>query len=364
MIAAAAIVVLRLLWPAAPPDRFLPGTRAMPVSAHAPNQSTTFHPVSVPAANDSPATNLIARLLRGDTPKLTAEQIEPFLQQNHRNAGSLLAAFLATDDRAYLLEAMEKFPNDPRVDLLAYYRGVPGADYLREPASEERRKWLDAFQQSDPDNVLPGLLSARDRFKAGQPELALQEFGAALEKPNLQDYLRDSIQNTEEAYRLAGYSEAEAKTFAMNGLRLRHWAEVQRLGADLLSLGHNYRQAGDESSAQAAFQMAAQLAARVDQPGSLTILPSYIGIMVQRDVLQSMDPTSPYGTGGQTVQDRIDALNQRYSALGGRAKQVREILPTLPDADFVNYMDRTLLLGEEAAQGWLLNKYPPAASGR
>src|ERR1700759_4169676 len=47
----------------------------------------------------------------GNSPKLTREQVEPYLQANHHNAESLLAAFMTTGDRAFVRDAMEKFPN-------------------------------------------------------------------------------------------------------------------------------------------------------------------------------------------------------------------------------------------------------------
>jgi len=57
-------------------------------------------------------TNLLERLLKGDGPQLTPEQISAFLTANHRNAESLLAAARASDDPAYLREAKERFPGD------------------------------------------------------------------------------------------------------------------------------------------------------------------------------------------------------------------------------------------------------------
>ena len=78
--------------------------------------------VSSPPIDPSPEglshTNLIARLLKSEeVPRLSAEQVQSYLEKNHRSVGSLLAAFHATDDRTFLREAMEKYPADPRLDL-------------------------------------------------------------------------------------------------------------------------------------------------------------------------------------------------------------------------------------------------------
>ena len=63
---------------------------------------------------------------------------------NRRNAESLLVAARLTGDQSLLHEAMEKFPNDPRVDFDAW---------LGSASPEEKRKWLDIFKQSAPDNA-------------------------------------------------------------------------------------------------------------------------------------------------------------------------------------------------------------------
>ncbi|HEX4644349.1 MAG TPA: hypothetical protein VH598_01945, partial [Verrucomicrobiae bacterium] len=129
---------------------------------------------SAPAAAppDEPGkTNLITRIIHGEQPPaLSAEQVEPYLAANHRNAASLLAAFRTTHDPAFLQEALQKYPNDPRVNFAAIFK--PGA------TPEERRQMIDNFKQSDPNNPLANYLSARDYFKSGQAESALQEISA------------------------------------------------------------------------------------------------------------------------------------------------------------------------------------------
>jgi len=119
--------------------------------------SSAAHPEASP--KNAGHTNLVERLLRGEEVKLTPEQISAYLEANHRNAESLLAAALATDDPAYLTEAKERFPNDPRVQFAAIFKS---------DSPEERRQWLDRLKQTAPDNALPDYLSALDDLKAGR----------------------------------------------------------------------------------------------------------------------------------------------------------------------------------------------------
>src|SRR6185437_16264035 len=82
---------------------------------------------------------------------------------------------------------------------------------------EDRRHWLDALKQSDPDNALGYYLSALDYFKASQPDQGIKEFTAASNK-SFQDYTSERYQDDAEAYMAAGYSVADAK--AASGLQL------------------------------------------------------------------------------------------------------------------------------------------------
>ncbi|MHB9009260.1 MAG: hypothetical protein ACYDC1_20310, partial [Limisphaerales bacterium] len=165
-----------------------------------------------PADNAGP-TSLLTRLLDGDEAfTLSLLQVESYLQDNRRSAESLLAAFRATDDLALLREAVEKYSDDPRVNLAAYFA-------LRtESSPEDRRQRLAAFKQSAPDNALANFLSAQDHFNSGQTDQAVRELIAAAGKPKFQDYSGEFVQNAEEAYRAAGFSEADAKAVAAFGL--------------------------------------------------------------------------------------------------------------------------------------------------
>ena len=167
------------------------------------------------------------------------------------------------------------------------------------------------------------------------------------------------MQNGEEAYRAAGYSDVEAKMIATSTLLLPQLAEYKQVSQNLVELANAYRQSGDEASAQAALQMATNLGQRLDDPGSLTIIQSLVGIAVQRMVLNSMDPSSPYGDTGQTVQSQIDALAQRREAIKALAQQSEKVLSTMSEQDLVSYFDRMKIFGEEAAIRWGASKQGP-----
>src|SRR2546427_521624 len=175
----------------------------------------------------------------------------------------------------------------------------------------------------------------------------------------IQDYSLEFVQNGEEAYRAAGYSDAEARMIATSTLLLPQLAEIKQVGRNLVDLAEAYRQSGDGASAQAALQMGISLGQWLDEPGSLTIIQSLVGIALQRIVFNAMDPNSPYGDTGQTVRNQIDALAQRREAIRALAQQVETVLPTMSDQDLISYFDRMKVFGEQAAIRWAASRHNP-----
>jgi hypothetical protein len=356
--------------PAPPPEQTQPvSSRRMAQPRLPASRMAATAPAAEPSLDDSRPTNLIARLLNGDDSfKLSSQQVEPYLQANRRSAESLLAAFRTTEDPAFLREAMEKFPNDPRVNFAACFAAMR----LPESPPEERRQRLEAFKQSAPDNALANYLSAREQFRLGQTDQAVQELVAASRKSKFHDYSGDFVQSAEEAYRAAGYSEAEAKTIAACSLPLPQLAYLTRLGQDVTELATLYHQAGDEASAQAALQMGLSLAQRVGEPsGSHFVISDLVGLKIERQVLDSMDPARLHDNAGHTVKDRLDELDQRGEIIkrlgdfgepppGGAGAERQDVLVTLSERlserDLISFFDRVKVSGEWEALSWALNK--------
>ena len=295
--------------------------------------------------------NLYAQLTN-KTSKLTAAQVESYLNTNRRNAASLLAAFRTTGDQALLEEAMQKYPDHPQVGFEAALR--------KDASPDERRHWLDAFKNSAPENALANYLSAADYFKAGQTDQAVHELLAASGKQQFQDYSLERVQDDEEAYRAAGYSLVEAKMTATMELLFPQLVQVRQLNGNIVDLANSYRQAGDEASRQAALQIAANLGLRYGKAvAGQSLVSQLVGVSVERIALSAMDPDGPYGGNGQTIQNRIDQLVQARAAIRELAAQAAPLFPTLSEQDWISYHNRSAAFGEEAAMRWLVSKYGP-----
>ncbi len=299
---------------------------------------------------DLQPTRLYARF-KDNPPKLTAEQVESYLKASGRRASSLLAAYRTSGDPALLNEAMEKYPNDPQVAFEAIFN--------KDLPPEQKRQWLKVFQQSAPDNALANYLSAREYFNAGQTDQAVQELNTASGKQQLQNYTEDRWIEDETAYLSAGYSAAEAKYLATSELALPQLAPLKQLGQDLVDLAKAYSQSGDQTSAQAALQMAMNLGERyVPASAGDALISQLVGLVIQRNALNAMDPKSPYGADGQTVQDRLNQVEQQRAMLKELGQQAASLLEkTKSDQDWINYIDRWMIFGDFHAAQWIVNKY-------
>jgi hypothetical protein len=302
-------------------------------------------------SNELRPTALIPKLLKdGRPPSLTHEQVEAYLKANGTNASSLLAAFQLTDDPALLQEAMEKFPNDPHVDFRA------AMDTNLPP--EQQRQWLNAFEQSAPDNALANYLSAQNYFNSGQSSLAVQELNAAAGKTQFQDYSMDALQNMTEAYLDAGYPAADAQIIAGAQLGLPQLSAMKQFGQDLVGLAGSYQQSGDTASANLALQTAVNVGQSLGQSGVPFLINSLVAMNIEYNGLKGMDPGGAYGDTGQTVQNEMDQLNQQKTAMKEINNQFyNAIVPQMSDQDWQNFEQREFIFGETAAEKWAVGKY-------
>jgi tetratricopeptide (TPR) repeat protein len=314
----------------------------------APRVQVAAPPPEAPAVE---STNLYARfnaLFKDGPPKLTVEQVEAYLKANGRNAASLLAAYRTSSDPALLKEAMEKYPNDPQVAFEAVL--------AKDLSPEEQHQRLNTLAKSAPDNALANYLSAFNYFKAGQTDQAVQELTAASGK-GFYDYTLDRLQDDAEAYLSAGYSTPEAEVIASDQLKLPHLNEIRLLGQNLVELANAYSQSGDQASAQAALQTAMNLGQRYSADTLAVGISQLVGLSVERRALSAMDPNSPYGGNGRTVQDQLNQIAQQTAAYRELVEQIKPLLPMMSDQDGINYINRRKVFGEVATMRWLVSKY-------
>lgn len=302
-------------------------------------------------AGNLPFTNLFCRFTN-DWPHLTDSQVAAYLKANRTNAATLLAAYRTSHDRALLKEAMKQFPDSPQVTFEA------ATAYGLDLSPAEKREWLNAFKKSAPDNALANYLSANNYFNSGQIEQGIQELTESQGK-GFSDYAVERTQDDGEAYLSAGYSVAEATFISSSGLTLSQLTDMKLLAKNLVDLGNAYRQAGDQVSAQATFQMALSVGQILDNRSTPCLINLLVGLAIQKNVLGAMDPNSPYGDNGQTVQDQLNQIKETRKDMRELTAQADALLNTLSDQDVLNYLNRRNSFGEVAALKWVVGKFGP-----
>ena len=330
---------------------------AVVTHAHASRKISSNLPVPrahvVPLKNSIPGipftqTQMFA-LLKTKQLNLPLAQVQPFLESNHRNAKSLLAAFRTTADLSLLIEAAKNFPADPQVALEVAIRNGT--------SSAERLPWLDVLRQASPDNSLPEYLAAAAHFQAGDQSAAVRDLVAASGKTGYDDFARERTKGNEEAYLAAGTTVADAKLFSSIGPAEPHLVQLKELGRDILGLANIYQQSGDSNLRESALQVAVNLGQRLSDPSAgETMLRQTVGICIERAALQAMDPDSQFDTTGLTVQGRLNQLTTRIDEIRSFANQADPLWKTLRDQDWVNYEGQLAANGEESALRWLIGK--------
>lgn len=290
--------------------------------------------------------------------KLSRDKVEAYLTRNNRKAPSLLAALHALDDTNYLNEAIAKFPDDPQVQWTVL---------ARDAAPQERRKWLDLFKASSPNNSLANYLSAADYFKSGQSERAIKELLEAADKKEFKDYAMEGRLNEEELSRATGRTPLESIHVAgwANDV-LPELARFKELAAGIGAARKEYLDAGDSASASDLVQAQLTLAGRLHtgEAGKLMI-NQLVGLAIEAMTLKQLDPNTPYEfLAGKTPAQRSEELKRERESVREATKSFTAAYSTLTEAELVSFSDRVKIYGEAEAARWLQQRAGTNSPGR
>ena len=287
-------------------------------------------------------------------PRLPRESIEQHLALKQRTPECLLAAFRASGDTNYLVEAASRAPDNPRVQsaVLRFQLQDAHKDLL----PDDRRVWLERFKSSSPDNALANYLSACDYFKTGQPDAAIEELLEATRKPAFQDYSMDTLLGLEELHRDAGLSPLEVQTGSMAGWaaeQIPELAELKSVSVGMVELKKQYQSSGDAQSVLNLAQMGVALAGRLNGEGAKFVIYQLVGMAIEYQSLEQLPADTPFEfLGGQTPSQRIEALKQQKTELRALAAASQGQRALATPAEQQGYFDRMRLYGEAEAMRW------------
>jgi hypothetical protein len=276
------------------------------------------------------------------------EKADEFLAKHNRSAASLLAGYRALQDTNLLIEAAAKFPNDPQVQL-----AMLNSEIL---PKAERRKWLDAFKASSPENSLANYLSAAEYFNSGNKEAAIRELTEASGKKQYKNYAIEGMIDEQELRRYAGQSAFMAMHGnGWGGDLLREMSPMKQVANGIVEAQSQYVQSGDKESAGQLVDMGLKLANQLDTgEGGKFLISQMVGNGVEARMLQQLDQDTRYDSlGGKTPKERLDEMKQKK-------EENRKLMPVmfaaygvLSEEEWQSYADRVKANGEREAMLWL-----------
>lgn len=333
-----------------------PSSRTAPPALDLPPMRPAVAPARLepqpPRRQTAAAEPRIASLLQrvASLPALTPRQIESYVEQNNRNAESLLAAYRIGTNFAYLTEAAARFPADPDVqDAVVVAHAFP----------DLQRQWIEAYKVSSPGIALPWYCSALEFFRSGDPASARQELAEASRQSAFRAELAPVLQAAEELHLSAGRAPDEAKLAAFQACcQLPHLQQMRELSKSMLAQVAAVRRGGDAAAGAAMAGMGLTLGGHLSAGGgSQTIINQLVGIAIEKAFLKEFAPgveTDPFGRSLAELRATVEA---HHATLKSCAQSVDALTTRLPDPELSNYLERVKLHGEEAALTWLTDKH-------
>lgn len=337
--------------------RFKPRTEAEPVKLAKPESQYTYTPHEPKAVKEA------VEATEADEPaqpKIPRDKAEAWLAKHNRNASSLLAVFRALGDTNYLKEAVTNFPNNPQVQLAVLSRDLFPAD---------RRKWLESFKTSAPENSMANYLSAADYFKAGKTDEAIQEIHSASGKEQFQNYAMETLLNGEDLYSDSGRSSRETAGYSMGDMAEENMPQLTDFKLISRSVSEAMKQrltSGDTESAGKLAQLGLDFTDKINSGDSgKFLINQMVGTATERIILAQLDQNTAYDfLNGQTPAQIADNYKKQKDEL---RKLLQDFNPAQmqmmqSESETANYMQRLKIYGEAAAMKWLIQQHPPAVS--
>ncbi|MCW1885269.1 hypothetical protein OKA04_11060 [Luteolibacter flavescens] len=271
---------------------------------------------------------------------LSAAQIHAFVSGRNRSMESLLSAFRLGGGKAYLEEALERFPDHPQVIFASLSEA-------HDPA--KRLAVLENLKRVDPGNALGYCLSARGLLDLGKKDEALAELRQMAGKP-VNDFTVANAQSDEEAYLSSDYPATKAKMAALFGSTKTEILRLRNLGDSMAKLQAEYESAGDSGSAQEVRDLQIGLGRQLQNSG--TIVDALVGMVVEKSALAGLDSAES--------QARLEEMARQKETLTGNAERIMALMgdPAVEEGDWSLFFDRAKLFGAAAANDWMLEKYP------
>jgi hypothetical protein len=289
--------------------------------------------------------DFLKRMLNGDIAKLTAEQIEHYVELRGHDALSLIvASFLSGSGDKWMEEAAERFPDDPR---------VAAGMLIKRGSSSEASEWIARLKEHDPGNSLGYLLAAKSALDGKDLDGAMKEL-SALESTRLNDFRETWQSGITEAYRSAGYRGMEAEWLGMWQVPVAT-GEMGRLSAGIAEAMVAAQERGDRATAEALGRSGMKAAELVGGRGDRDLLINQlISVSMERKLLNQLHAFDLIPGDERLVVDRLSEMDKRIARIKSVIQSHTELLPTITESELRQFTRRVQVEGELKAMEWLV----------
>jgi len=286
----------------------------------------------------------IKDLLEGKVPKLNQLEVEAFLKNQGRSTINLLVASRLLNDLTFVREAAKADPKNPAVQLELALRGE---------TPEEKSAAVAAFREAAPGNSLGDFLAAHQAFLTGDGAAAGAALVQSLENPHFADYSQQLVAGSEQAYLEAGYEPTAAAGAAMFALTVPRAQPLMEVSKNLLSLQQEFIRSADFDAAEPTVIIGLTLGQRIQDQGPY-LIDQLMGVSIERQFLQQLDPITQAGPDGQTAGERLEALDAKLMEVRSLTTAFTEKFASADEPTQAQYLERMKSEGELAAMRWLV----------
>ena len=302
----------------------------------------------IPQLKDPPKRTgvTIKELLAGKVPKLNQLEVEAFLKNQGRSTTNLLVASRLLNDLTFAREAVKADPKNPAAQLELALRGE---------TPEEKSAAVAAFREAAPGNSLGDFLAAHQAFLTGDGAAAGAALIQSLENPLFADYSQQLVAGSEQAYLEAGYEPTAAAGASMFALTVPRAQPLMDVSKNLISLQQEFIRSADFDAAEPTVIIGLTLGQRIQDQGPY-LIDQLMGVSIERQFLQQLDPLTQAGPGGQTAGERLAALDAKLMEVRSLTTAFTEKFASSDEPTQSQYLEKMKSEGELAAMRWLVGQ--------
>jgi hypothetical protein len=176
-----------------------------------------------------------------------------------------------------------------------------------------------------------------------------------LDNPLFADYSQQLVAGSEQAFLDAGYEPTAAAGAAMFALTIPRAGPLMEVSKSLASLQQEFIRSADFDAAEPTVIIGLTLGQRIQDQGPY-LIDQLVGIRIERDFLDQLDPLTQAGPGGQTAGERLETLDAKLLEIKDLTSRFSPAFATADDATQSQFLAKVKAEGELAAMRWLVEQ--------